>query len=102
MTKEQFLAGVQFRVKGPTYRGAETFRYDPECKCITKQSLAFEDERTLYDSHHCNIVKIGRLGFTGFTFVMNKKVVVKYKFEDLIEFIPEQPLNADWISKVSL
>jgi len=83
MTKEQFLSGVSFKVKGIDYKGAETFKYD---ECIMKESRSSLDERVLYSGHHANVSKIGRIGFTGFTFIMNKKVIVKYKFEDLIVF----------------
>ena len=83
MTKEQFLSGVSFKVKGIDYKGAETFKYDD---CIMKESRSSIDEKVMYSAHHANILKIGKTDFTGFTFVMNKKVTVKYKFEDLVVF----------------
>jgi hypothetical protein len=83
MTKEQFESGVSFKVKGIDYKGAETFKYD---ECIMKESRSSIDDIVIYSRHHANVSKIGRVGFTGFTFVMNKKVTVKYKFEDLIVF----------------
>jgi hypothetical protein len=86
MTREQFLSGVSFKVKGPSYKGAETFYYD---ECIMKESRSSLDERVIYKGHHANVLKVGRVGFIAFTFVMNKKVVVKYRFEDLVEFIRE-------------
>ena len=86
MTREQFLDGVSFKVKGPSYKGAETYYYD---ECIMKQSRSSIDEEVLYSGHHCNVLKIGRVGFTVFTFIMNKRVVVKYRFEDLVEFKEE-------------
>lgn len=86
MTREQFLSGVSFKVKGFTYKGAETFYYD---ECIMKESRSSIDEEVIYKGHHANVIKIGRVGFTAFSFVLNKKVVVRYRFEDLVEFIRE-------------
>jgi hypothetical protein len=86
MTREQFLSGVSFKVKGPSYKGAETYYYDD---CIMKQSRSSIDEEVIYKCHHANVLKIGRVGFTAFAFVMKKKVVVRYRFEDLVEFIRE-------------
>ena len=86
MTREQFLNGVSFKVKGPSYKGAETYYYDD---CIMKQSRSSLDERVIYKGHHANVIKVGRVGFTAFSFVLNKKVVVKYRFEDLVEFKEE-------------
>jgi hypothetical protein len=85
MTKQDFLNGKSFRVAGPTYTGAPTFKY--EDKCIIQESRTTEDERVLFSEYLCNIKKIGRTYFSGFTFIINKKVTVKYKFEDLVEFI---------------
>ena len=86
MTREQFISGTSFRVKGPSYKGAETYYYD---ECIMKQSRSSIDERVIIEGYHANVLKIGRVGFTAFTFIMNKKVVVKYRFDDLVEFIEE-------------
>jgi len=86
MTREQFLNGASFRVGFLSYKGAETFYYD---ECIMKESRSSLDERVIYKGHHANIIKVGRTGFTAFTYVMNKKVVVRYRFEDLVEFKEE-------------
>ena len=86
MTKEQFLNGTPFYVGFITYKGACTYSYSKSAGCICKQSRSSIDERVVIDDYECNVLKIGRLGFTGFTHVMKKKVVVKYKFEDLVEF----------------
>ena len=89
MTKEQFLSGVSFRVRGLTYRGACTFSYSKSPGCICKQSRSSIDEKVVINDYECNVLKIGRLGFTAFTFVLNKKVVIKYRFEDLVIFEEE-------------
>lgn len=89
MTKEQFLNGTIFRVVGPTYKGAETYSYNQKDNYMSKQVRSSIDERIVLDDYVCNVLKVGRLGFTGFTHVMRKKVVVKYKFADLVEFKEE-------------
>ncbi len=89
MTREQFLSGTPFKVGFMTYKGANTFYYSNDPGCICKQSRSSIDERVVVDEYECNVLKIGKTGFTGFTHVMKKKVVVKYKFEDLVEFKEE-------------
>jgi hypothetical protein len=85
MTQEQFLDGVSFKVIGKTdYKGASTFRYDGEC--ILRETRSSIDEKIMYDAYHLNVKKIGRVGFEGFVYVMNKKVNIKHKFEELIVF----------------
>ena len=87
MTREQFLSGASFRVKGfGTYKGASTYKYD---ECIVEENRSSIDERVILTSYHLNITKIGKVGFEGATFVMNKQVKVKYRFEDLVEFKEE-------------
>lgn len=89
MTKEQFLNGVSFKVKGfGEYKGACTFRL-VEGHSIVEESRSYVDERVLLTSHLCNVTKIGTKGFEGFTFILSKKVKVKYRFEDLVEFEAE-------------
>ncbi len=84
MTAEQFLNGTSFTVGAPTYKGAETFKYQNDS--IIRESRSSRDQRVLFFSHECNIIKIGRTGFTGFTFIVNKRVNIKYRFEDLVVF----------------
>ncbi len=84
MTREQFLNGTSFTVGAPMYKGAETFKYDGNC--IVRESRSSQTTAILFTGHECNIIKIGKVGFTGFSFVVNKKVNIKYRFEDLVEF----------------
>jgi hypothetical protein len=86
MTKQQFLSGVQFYVLGKSYNGASTYSYNESANCMMRQSRSSIDERVVMDEYECNVPKITKTGFTGFTFVINKKVVVRYKFEDLVIF----------------
>ena len=88
MTKEQFLNGTQFYIGRKKYKGDSTYSFN-EAGSISRQSRSSVDERIVLDDYECNVIKIGRIGFSGFTFVLGKKVVVKYRFEDLVEFIGE-------------
>jgi hypothetical protein len=89
MTKEQFLDGTPFYIGKKSYAGDSTYNYSGDPGCICKQSRSSIDERVIIDDYECNINKVGRIGFTGFTHVMGKKVVIKYKFSDLVPFNPE-------------
>jgi len=86
MTREQFLNGTIFTVGGPTYKGASTYSYNDNAECMMRQTRSSLDERIVMNEYECNVPKVTRTGFEGFTFVMKKKVVIKYKFEDLVEF----------------
>ncbi len=87
MTKQDFLNGVSFKVKGfNNYKGATTYRY---AECIAEEIRSSIDDRVIITSHHLNVSKIGTKGFEGFTFVMNKMVKVRFKFEELEEFKEE-------------
>jgi hypothetical protein len=90
MTREQFLNGTIFSVGFLRYKGACTYSYDQNAGCMMKQSRSSIDERIVLTDYECNVPKVTKTGFEGFTFVMKKKVVVKYKFEDLVEFKHEE------------
>jgi len=89
MTKEQFLNGTIFTVGGPTYKGACTYSYNVDAGCMMRQSRSSVNERIVMNEYECNIPKVTKSGFEGFTYVMKKKVVVRYKFSDLVEFKEE-------------
>jgi hypothetical protein len=90
MTKEQFLSGAFFYIKRKAYKGDSTYNFNG-AGSISKQSRSSIDERVVIDDYECNIFKMGRVGFEGFTFVMGKKVVVKVKFKDLVPFEDQGP-----------
>ena len=90
MTKEQFLSGAHFYIGGKKYKGDSTYNFNG-AGSISKQSRSSVDERVVIDDYECNIFKMGRVGFEGFTFVMGKKVVVSYKFKDLVPFEDQGP-----------
>jgi hypothetical protein len=87
MTKEQFISGTPFYIGKKSYNGDSTFTYDGGSIC--KQSRSSIDERVILDDYHCNVSKIGRVGFEGFTFILGKRIQVKLKFTDLESFILE-------------
>ena len=89
MTKEQFLNGTMFTVGQPTYKGASTYSYNQSAGCMMRQTRSSIDERIVMSEYECNMSKITRTGFEGFAFVLKKKVVVKYRFENLVEFKEE-------------
>lgn len=88
MTAEQFLNGTSFTVGAPRYKGEETFKY--KGGCIVRESRSSQTTAILFTSHECNIIKIGRTGFTGFDYVVGKRVNIKYRFEELVVF--EEPV----------
>lgn len=84
MTKEQFLSGVQFTIGPAKHVGDSTYNYDRGH--ISKQIRSALDGRIVVDDYECNIEKVGRVGFTGIAFVLGKRVVVKHRFADLVEY----------------
>lgn len=87
MTREQFLSGTPFYIRQKNYKGDSTYYYDGGH--ISRQVRSAVDERVVLNDYECNIDKIGKVGFTGYTFVLGKRVVVKLRFEDLIQFEQE-------------
>ena len=88
MTKEQFLSATPVYVGGKKYKGECTYYFNDGH--ISRQTRSSIDDRVIQDSYECNVVKIGRTQFTSFTYVLGKKVVVKLKFADLVEFKSEE------------
>lgn len=88
MTKAEFVSGKPFRViERGSYKGASTFFYDGEC--MMKQTRSSIDESVLFSDYHMNIKTVGDKWFSGFTYVMNKKIQIRLKFEQLVEFKQE-------------
>lgn len=87
MTREQFLSGVHFTIGPRKYKGDSTYNYDRGH--ISRQIRSAVDGRVVLDDYECNVEKLGRVGFTGITFVMGKKVTVRHRFADLLEIKEE-------------
>lgn len=88
MTKQDFLSGKPFRVNGTgDYKGASTFFYDGEC--MVKQARSSIDESVLFSDYHMNIKTVSDKWFSGFTYVMHKKVQIRLKYEQLVKFKQE-------------
>ena len=86
MTRQEFLAGNPFTL-GPGYsKGATTYYFTPGETCtgsLCKQIRSGVDGRVILDDWHLSVEEIGIKLFKGFTFVLNKKINVNLKFEDL-------------------
>lgn len=87
MTKEQFISGTPFYVGGKKYKGDSTYYFDNGH--ISRQTRSSIDERIILDDYECNVLKVGRINFTGLRFVLGKKVVAKYRFSDLVPYESE-------------
>ena len=77
MTREDFIAGVEFKM------GNSNFRLEKGDNYITKVFRSTDKTRIVLEDYHANIEVIGKTQFEVFTYVMNKKVVVKLKFSEL-------------------
>ena len=84
MTREQFLSGVHFTIGPRKYKGDSSYNYDGGH--IARQIRSSVDQRVVLNDYECNIEKVGRVGFTGIAFVLGKRVVVKHRFADLVQY----------------
>ena len=88
MTRQEFENGTPFRIKGiHNDKGSSTYYFKDGS--ISKQIRSNVDERVLTDDYHLNIDEVSNKWFSGFVYVVTKKVTVKHKFEDLVEFVEE-------------
>ena len=78
MTREEFLAGVEFEMNFGTF-----FKLEQDQRSISKVYRSGDRSRTIMEDHHMNVEKIGRVGFECYTYLLGKKVVRKIRFEDL-------------------
>ena len=84
MTKQEFLSGMCFTIGAPTYKGAPTFKFDEGI--IAKQTRSSINSKVVLDDYECNILKLGSKAFSGFTYVMGKRVNVRFNYTDLIPY----------------
>lgn len=94
MTKEQFTSGTPFYINAKKYKGDSTYYFKDNL--IVRQIRSSVDEGVILEDFECNVDKVGRLGFTGFTYVMGKKVTIKLYFvslDKLVENVQEELNN---------
>jgi hypothetical protein len=78
MTREDFMAGVEFEMNGNFFKR--------EDNTITKVYRSSDRSRTVMEDYHMNIEKMGRVGFECYTFLLGKRIVRKVRFKDLEPF----------------
>lgn len=78
MTREDFMAGVEFEMNGNFFK--------KEDNTITKVYRSQDRSRTVMEDYHMNIEKMGRVQFECYTFLLGKRIVRKVRFEDLEPF----------------
>lgn len=83
MTKEQFLNGTSFYLPNEILRDEDTtYKYQEEM--ILKESR--KGDVILRRYYEANVENIKNKFAEAYTYVLGKKVTVKLKFEDLIEY----------------
>ena len=87
MTKQEFLSGKVFKLAKNT--GSNTFQYGPATSkgCtgyIERNILSSDGERVILTDYEANVSKIGSKTFTVCTYVLDKKVQLKYRYDELI------------------
>lgn len=78
MTREDFIAGVEFEMDGNFFK--------LEGRTITKLYRSRDRSRVVMEDHHMNIESIGKFSFEAYTYILGKKVVRKMRIEELVEF----------------
>jgi hypothetical protein len=81
MTKQEFLNGKSFKLNYD-YSDTTTYRCDKDGKSLIQEYRTSEGKVVLEDSL-LNIDKIGSKMITGYTFVLDSKIVKKIRFEDM-------------------
>ena len=80
MTREDFIAGVEFEIKG------NYFKLDKDQRSITKVFRTSDRSRVVMEDYHMNVEMIGKVRFEAYTYMLGQKVVRKIRFEDLEVF----------------
>lgn len=91
MTKEQFLNGTPFSLNYDYSKNiTSTYVYNNPNNGTEKGSLSKEyrtnEGKVLISDHLLNIDKIGSKMITGYTFILDSKIVKKIRYEDMVEF----------------
>lgn len=83
MTRDQFIAGKPFYIGTKAYKGDSTYYFNGE-GTMCRQTRSSIDDRVILDSYEANVYVKGNTYFEAYTFVLNKKVKVKLKYENLL------------------
>jgi hypothetical protein len=90
MTKQEFLNGKSFRVNQATRIGQASFRYEcnidnpGETGHLRKEIRRESTGEVVLDDYELSITKITDNTFSGQGFVMDKRVNIRYRFDQLI------------------
>ena len=90
MTKQEFLSGKVFKLAKNT--GGNTFQYGSSpsegCKWnygyIQRNILSSDKKEVILTDYEANVSKIGSKTFTVCTYILDKKIQLKYRFDELI------------------
>ena len=84
MTREQFLSGVSFYLPNEMLRDEyTTYKYKEEM--ILKESRNRKGD-VILRRYEANVENIKNKFAEAYTYILDKKVIVKLKFEDLVEY----------------
>ena len=88
MTKQEFLSGKVFKISNSIFNSTYQFisngsNESGDIKGFIQKNIMSGDKVVLTD-HEGNVDKIGSKTFEMYTFVMDKKVKLKYRFDELI------------------
>ena len=87
MTKQEFLSGKVFKFAKNT--GGNTFQYGESTLVggdgyIQRNILSSDGERVILTDYEANVSKIGSKTFTVCTYILDKRIQLKYRFDELI------------------
>lgn len=87
MTKQEFLSGKTFTFS--LHNGRNTFQYVSPFGGIGEGSIqrniiSLDEEKVILTDYEANVSKLGSKTFTVYTYVLDKKVQLKYRYDELI------------------
>lgn len=95
MNKEQFLAGVSFRIKAnsnTTFKVEKTSTYGTSYYIV--EEFRMSDGSVFNQQHHANIEEITETGFKAYSFVLEQKAESEHWFANLIP-VEENTANSN-------
>ena len=88
MTKQEFLNGERFSLEAIVYGTSRTdynFITRGGLNAIDRNYISSLTGEIILTDSEVNISEITKTGFKGFTFIMGKKVEVKFQFKNLLK-----------------